>query len=131
MKKEERLALVHYRLEKAHEAFAEAKLLAENAFWSTVINRLYYSCFYAVSALLIAHEFSGHTHKGIKTQFNQQFIKSEKIEKKWAVLYAELFNMRQKGDYTDFITWEEQEVEPLLEETLAFLTLIEKEITSS
>ena len=40
--------LIHYRLERAQESLDEARLLADAGRWNTCVNRLYYSCFYAV-----------------------------------------------------------------------------------
>lgn len=44
--------IVKYMLDKTHKTFEEAILLAQNEYWDTVINRLYYSSFYAVKAYL-------------------------------------------------------------------------------
>jgi uncharacterized protein len=45
--------LVQYRLDRAREALAEAVLLLDSGHANTGVNRLYYACFYAVSALLL------------------------------------------------------------------------------
>ena len=58
---------IEYQLAKANEAFADAKLLAENKSWNAYVNRLYYSCYYAVWALLLQKDISTHTHAGLKT----------------------------------------------------------------
>jgi uncharacterized protein len=42
--------LVQYRLDRAREALAEAVLLLDSGHANTGVNRLYYACFYAVSA---------------------------------------------------------------------------------
>jgi uncharacterized protein (UPF0332 family) len=72
---------IEYRLSKAFEALQDAQLLADNGSWNACINRLYYSCYYAVSALLLKNNIPTHTHTGLKTQFNLHFIKSEIVEK--------------------------------------------------
>ncbi len=51
--KEETRTLVTYRLERACEALEEADILLERGHANTFVNRLYYACFYAVSALLL------------------------------------------------------------------------------
>lgn len=51
--KKETVTLITYRLERAHESLEEAKILFERDFANTFVNRLYYACFYAVSALLL------------------------------------------------------------------------------
>ncbi len=47
---EERDAVITYRLEKAYAALKEAEGNLQMGFWTVVANRLYYACFYAVSA---------------------------------------------------------------------------------
>jgi uncharacterized protein (UPF0332 family) len=42
--------LIQYRLERAQECLDDARLLADAESWNTCVNRLDYSCFYAVSA---------------------------------------------------------------------------------
>jgi uncharacterized protein (UPF0332 family) len=44
---------MQYRFNRAKETFEEALILRYSEKWNAVINRLYYSCFYAVIALLI------------------------------------------------------------------------------
>ncbi|MBR6132407.1 MAG: HEPN domain-containing protein [Bacteroidales bacterium] len=46
-------AFVRYRLEKAEETYQAAQILYEAAQWNSVVNRLYYACFYAASAILL------------------------------------------------------------------------------
>ena len=50
--KEETKTLVAYRLGRAHESIDEARILIERGYVNTFVNRLYYACFYAISALL-------------------------------------------------------------------------------
>jgi len=44
---------VRYRLDRAAEALAEAQLLLAHGHTRTAMNRPYFACFYAVSALLL------------------------------------------------------------------------------
>ena len=46
----------NYRIQKARETIAEVEVQIKNEFWNTAINRMYYACFYAVSALLVKNE---------------------------------------------------------------------------
>jgi len=43
-------AYVEFRINRAHETIAEIKVLVENKYWNTTINRMYYACYYAVGA---------------------------------------------------------------------------------
>ena len=44
--------LVLYRMARAQETLEDARILANAGRWNVCVNRLYYACFYAVSALL-------------------------------------------------------------------------------
>lgn len=56
MKEEERKELVEYRFSKAKKTLEEVDLHIENELWNTAVNRLYYACYYAVSALLLKNK---------------------------------------------------------------------------
>ena len=62
MNKQEKQALVKYRLECANESVKAAQLLFENGLLISAMNRIYYSMFYAIGALLVLNEkvFSKH-----------------------------------------------------------------------
>ncbi|MCF8338471.1 MAG: HEPN domain-containing protein [Bacteroidales bacterium] len=61
--------LINYRIERAYETLEEAKILAAHEHWDTVANRLYYSCFYIVSALLYKYRIAARTHSTTKSEF--------------------------------------------------------------
>jgi uncharacterized protein (UPF0332 family) len=108
--KEETLILVTYRLERARESLEEAGLLLEQGHTNTFVNRLYYACFYAVSALLLTRGLSSAKHSGVRSIFHQNFIKTKLIAPELGILYDRLFNNRQKGDYADLVRFDPDEV---------------------
>ena len=116
--------LVKYRLDRADEALEEAVLLANNLKWNTCVNRLYYSCFYAVSALLAKDDMSSSKHTGVRSLFNLHYVKSNKVPKELAQIYNDLFEKRQEGDYIDFVKFEESQVKPLISGAKKFLSHI-------
>jgi len=116
---------INYRLNKAQESFNDAKLLASNKSWNSCINRLYYTCYYAVSALLLKNDIATQTHSGLKTQFNLHFIKTGLISKDFGKLYSDLMDWRQKGDYGDMYDFNKESVEPLLKPVEDFLNQVE------
>ena len=95
---------VNYRIESAYKTFKAAEVLAENGFWNSAVNRLYYSLFYAVNALLVANEIMTKSHSATKSQFSLHFVKTGKFDKKYDKLLSELFDWRQKGDYENILT---------------------------
>ena len=116
--------LVQYRLEKAQSTFKEAKALAAQSFWSGVANRLYYSSFYAVIALLAMKEINARTHNGVRSAFFKLYIKSGILDKKYSVLYSNLMRKRQENDYADFQVFVEEDVLPLIDETEEFISKV-------
>lgn len=119
---------INYRFQRATESFEEALILAENKRWNAVINRLYYSCFYAVIALLLKYNIETQTHDGARTQFGLRFIKTGMIDPKFGKLFSKLFDFRQKGDYGDLYDYDQTLVDPLISQVKEFLEELEKSI---
>jgi uncharacterized protein (UPF0332 family) len=116
--------LIQYRLEKAKETLEDAKLLANAERWNPCVNRLYYACFYAVSALLAQNEMNSSKHTGVRSFFNLHFVKTNKILKETAEIYNDLFDRRQEGDYADFVVFKEDQVLPRIAKTDIFIKTI-------
>ena len=119
---------ITYRLKRADEAFDEALFLVQKERWNTIVNRLYYSCFYAVMALLLKNNIKASTHRGTLNQFSLQFIKTNKIDIEYGILYSKLYDFRQKGDYGDMFDFTEEQVSPLIEKVSDFLSEVKKHI---
>ena len=66
-------ALVKYRMERAFETLQEAGVLFDAGHINTYVNRLYYACFYAVSALLISRGQSTSKHGYLRSLFHKEF----------------------------------------------------------
>ncbi len=131
MTDEERKEYVIYRIETADKTFNAAKVLADNGFWNSAVNRLYYSLFYAVNALLVANEIMTKSHSATKTQFSLHFVKTGRFDKKYGKLLSELFDWRQKGDYESIFDFSESSVQPLFKPVKEMIKLIETEIKNS
>ena len=101
---------INYRITKANETIEEVEILIANKYWNTAVNRMYYACFYAVSALLVKEGVQTSSHSGCRQKFGQLFIQTEKIKKELGKHYSELFEKRQKGDYDDFFDLDEESV---------------------
>ena len=118
-------ALVSYRLERAKDTVQEALDMLEKDHYNAAINRLYYACYYAVSALLLRNNIQAHTHSGMKQMFGMSFIVNGKLPRNYNITYTELFDKRHSGDYDDFLFYDRETVERLLPETQAFIKVLE------
>ena len=122
---EERLQdLIRYRIERARETFEEALLMQREGHWNSCANRLYYACYYAISALLATKGLASSKHTGIKALFNQHFVKTCLVSKENGRLYNRLFDARQEGDYVDFVVFERDDVEPWIPQVKRFIETI-------
>src|SRR5205823_132117 len=114
--------VVGYRLARAHESLDEEVLLADAGHWNACVNRLYYACFYAVSALLAAEGLSASKHTGVRGLFHQHFVRTSRFTRELGALYDDLFETRQEGDYIDFVELHEADVRPWIADACRFVS---------
>lgn len=129
LSKEEREAVVVHRLQKDKDTLHEAKGNIELAYWHTAANRLYYACYYAASALLIKNGYIAQTHSGVVGLLGMHFISKGIISKEMGKFYLKIFELRQTGDYSDWIAIESADVQPFVEPAEKFIDTVEKLIS--
>jgi uncharacterized protein (UPF0332 family) len=120
--------LIAYRLQRARESLDEAALLLERNHINTFVNRVYYACFYGVTALLLIRDFASAKHSGVRSLFHQHFVKTGIVSIDIGQTFDKLFDNRQKGDYADLVRFEKEQVRGWLEEARKFVEAIEKVI---
>ena len=99
--KKKKLAL--YRLKQAEETLDEAQFLLEGKKNPrVVINRAYYSMFYAVLALLVFENYASSKHSGVLSYFNCKFIKEGVFPQEVGESIYTSFELRQRGDYREY-----------------------------
>lgn len=123
---DERKALVSYRIQRSHETWAETKKIIEDKLWYAAANRMYYSCFYMTCALLICHGLSASTHGGVIRMLGLHFVVTGKISSELNRFYAQLFEMRQKSDYDDYIQITSVDVLPMVSQAEQYMETLEK-----
>jgi uncharacterized protein (UPF0332 family) len=122
--------LVLYRLQRARQTLEDARLLANASRWNPCVNRLYYACFYAVSALLLQGGLSSSKHTGVRSLFNRHYVRTGKVPKELAPIYNDLFERRHEGDYMDFVDFEGTQVLPWIARAERFIDHIASLIAS-
>jgi uncharacterized protein (UPF0332 family) len=115
---------IQYRFKRSQESFDEALIMIQNSKWNTAVSRLYYSCYYAVIALLLKHDIETRSHNGVRTKFSDTFIKTGKIDVKFGKLFSHLADYRQKGDYGDLYDYDDKIVLPLVDQVKEFISEI-------
>lgn len=90
------------------------------------MGRIYYACFYAVSALLLCKGLSAHRHSGVRALFHRELVKPGLASVKASKYYDALLEERLRADYGDFATFETAQVKDWLDKAPGFLAEIEK-----
>lgn len=123
--KEENLKeLVQYWLKKSQESLDAARDEMKAGRLSFSVNRIYYACFYAVSAVLLQEKLSFKKHSGVRAALNQHLVKSGIVSREHGKLYDELFEARQRGDYIELVSFEKEQVENWLQQASQFVEAI-------
>lgn len=118
---ESRTAIVDYRLERAEATLTEADYNTEGGYYNAAVNRLYYACYYAASALLLNSEITAHTHSGVKTQLSLHFVRTGLLSIEHGTTFSLLFEKRQASDYSDFAYCDLATVQMLRPRAAAFV----------
>lgn len=121
---ENRSQVVKYWWDKATDCLASAKRELDAKEFGYAMNRIYYSAFYAVSALLLEKGLSFKKHSGVRHTFHLEFIKTGLIDTQWAKFYDQLFEDRQEGDYLALTTFDYDYVEKQLHKCKEFLEIL-------
>lgn len=122
---ENRIDIVRYRLENAKKTLAEVETHRDNGYFNTAVNRMYYACYYAASAVLIAHGIETKSHDGVRQQLGKQMVLPGKLPAELGKFYSLLFFKRSSADYEDFIDQTLETVNALLPQAQLFVHTIE------
>ena len=122
---EEKITLAKYRIERARNTYIEAVDNAGMGHWNLVANRLYYSVFHALTALIVIDGDVVRTHMGLISVIGLHYVTTGEIKTEDNKLIMRLFRMRQTADYDDYCDWDEQDVSPLVEKVKSLLDKIE------
>jgi uncharacterized protein (UPF0332 family) len=124
-------SFVHYRLTKAEETYQAAVVLYGAEQWNSCINRLYYACFYAASAILLEREISAKSHAGVIGMFSETLVRTGEISIELFRVYSKLLSWRSKGDYGDFFDFTKEDVDSVLVLTKQFIDKVNTLVSMS
>jgi hypothetical protein len=119
--KEKKAEIVRYWWDMAQESLEAARRELAAASCNFAMNRVYYALFYTVSALLLEEGRRFKKHSGVRAAFNQEIIKTGRMEQKHGDLYNEIFDERQVGDYVAFTQFDASYVQEKIDACAQFL----------
>ena len=126
MTKDNEAKLIALWMSKAHDALASAELELHAGHTSFAVNRLYYACFYAVTALLQSEGKQFVRHSGVLSEFRRSFIKSGRLDTSWGRFYQTLFEDRQEGDYLPTKTFSREDISSRATKAIEFVRLVQE-----
>ena len=121
-----KIDLINYRTSKAGEMLRDARTLVDTGSLSSAVNRIYYALFYEVTALLMTKDMSSSKHSGVRSLFNEHFVKTGLVDTDYGKFLSVMYDFRQKGDYEDFAVFEKERVFDWLSKSEAFLSELER-----
>jgi uncharacterized protein (UPF0332 family) len=127
----EKATHVKKRFANAKKTLGEVQILIENEIWNTSVNRLYYACFYAVTALLLSSDLETKTHSGAQRLFELHFVRTGIIDKELSRFYTRLFDMKQSADYEDEVEYDREDVQKLIQPATRLIAEIELVLTKN
>jgi uncharacterized protein (UPF0332 family) len=121
--------LFTYRLTQADETLSDAKrMLQDKLSPRSIINRAYYSMFYALLALFLKADINLKTskHAGVISIFDKEFVHTGKIDEHYSKILHKVFNARQEGDYKELAELSYEDASEFVKLAGEFLEAIKK-----
>lgn len=123
--------LVAYRLEQADEAVKEAEALLSGGFsLRSVMNRIYFSMFYAVLALLQREGLGTSKHSGAISLFDREYIKPGTLPQELSRDLHRAFELRQSSDYKVTSELSREHINEFLPKAKRFVTAVKNLLLS-
>lgn len=116
-----RKEVVRYWLEKSVAALDSARSELAAGRYDFAVNRGYYACFYAASALFLQEGKTFAKHTGLRGALHRDLVKSGQLAPQWGRVFDRLFENRQRGDYLELYKFELSQVVSLLEGAEGFV----------
>lgn len=111
---EQRDVAVGLLIDKSCRNMEQAIRNSELDYWDLVANRLYYSVFHAVTALMLTDGLTASTHKGTSSQFGRHYVLTGHFSREDGILYSRLQTMREKADYQNVFVIEQAQGKDLI-----------------
>ena len=117
-----RAEVIAFWLERSDEALDSALSELDAGRLAFAVNRAYYACFYALSAVLLADGRKYVKHSGVRAALHHQLIRSGRLEPSWGRVYDRVYENRHRGDYQELVVFEADHVRELSGQAADFVT---------
>ena len=121
---EQRRDIVRYRMESARKMLEEVESHRQNGFYNMAVNRMYYACYYAATAMLISLGINVKSHDGVRLKLGKEIVMEGRLSPELGRFYSRLFSKRSTGDYDDFVNHTLTTVDELLPQAQLFINTL-------
>lgn len=121
MTEPERSENVRLEVEVGNEALTAAKSLLKEGLYRSAMSRTYYGMYHYVKALLYKQGLESKSHEGLEHLFGLHWIRTGKVDVRYAKLLARLQTYRERSDYGLVTYFSKEDVELELTEVDQFL----------
>jgi len=118
--------IVRYWIDKALTSLDSAYDDLKSDRLSFSVNRIYYACFYAASAVLLQKGFRFKKHSGVRAALHKYLVKAGIVSRNHGQFYDVIFEARQRGDYIELVHFEKEQVEAWLKKARHFVEEVKK-----
>ncbi len=108
-------------LEKANQAVVSARSVHAAGDIGLASNRIYYACFYALSAVLLNQRIQFGKHGSVRAALHQQLVKTGRISRELGRFYDTVFSERQEADYNALAAFDAAIVAQRIESAASFV----------
>ena len=123
---EARREVVKYWLNQAGEALASARSEATAGRFNFAVNRAYYACFYAASAVLLSEGRKFVKHSGVRAALHRHLVRTGRIGPDLGQSYDLLFQRRGQADYAELVAFDQPQVAEMIQKAGEFVGAMER-----
>jgi uncharacterized protein (UPF0332 family) len=123
---EARREVVRYWLDQAGDALASARSEATAGRFNFAVNRAYYACFYAASAVLLSEGRKFVKHSGVRAALHRHLVKTGRIGPDLGQSYDLLFQRRGQADYAELVAFDQPQVDEMIQKAAEFVGALER-----
>jgi hypothetical protein len=118
---EARRAVIAHLMDKADKALEAARREYTAGDLGLTVNRVYYACFYAASAVLLHERKEFVKHAGLRSAIHQHLVRAGKLSHEFGKFFDEAFEERQEADYEAMSQFEADAVRTRIEGAKRFV----------
>ena len=112
---------VEKHLRSADEILREIQHLMAGGFYRSVVGRAYYAMLHAATAAMSAKKIEEGSRQAIVSAFDDAFVKTGMVDKKFLKYFSRAFNASKDSDYTSFASADHRQAQTTLIRTKEFI----------